>query len=333
MPKKTLARLDDNLVLVRFILHQFGVKSFEELTDDLKKPWLEGYTDENESRFLVAIKNNHPISDGFAQSLTEYDANIYRHTQQLNRKRPEPLRWKYFQYISLLFMEIYLDWYFRDRTGLQVALNKYLTNELGAKKQLTFDVPLYAPGEMNKLAIWQATGSGKTLLMHMHILMLEFFAERYDKRDRFNKFILITPNEGLSQQHLLDLELSDIPAQIFGTGTNVGLFSIKKDFVVEVIEITKIKDKSGDKTIAVEAFSLNNIVFIDEGHRGTSGTEWKRLRDYLSEDGFAIEYSATFGQAIDAKDKDQFSEYAKAILFDYSYRYFYNDGYGKDYRI
>lgn len=25
--------------------------------------------------------------------------------------------------------------------------------------------------------------------------------------------------------------------------------------------------------------------------------------------------------------------YAKAVLFDYSYRYFYEDGYGKDYRI
>jgi hypothetical protein len=25
--------------------------------------------------------------------------------------------------------------------------------------------------------------------------------------------------------------------------------------------------------------------------------------------------------------------YAKAVLFDYSYRYFYADGYGKDYRI
>ena len=26
-------------------------------------------------------------------------------------------------------------------------------------------------------------------------------------------------------------------------------------------------------------------------------------------------------------------EYAKSILFDYSYKYFYEDGYGKDYRI
>ena len=27
------------------------------------------------------------------------------------------------------------------------------------------------------------------------------------------------------------------------------------------------------------------------------------------------------------------AEYGKAIAFDYSYRHFYNDGYGKDFRI
>src|SRR5690625_7857080 len=66
--------------------------------------------------------------------------------------------------------------------------------------------------------------------------------------------------------------------------------------------------------------------------------KWKPFSDQLSETGFAFEYSATFGQAINAisrkKDKEEFiQEYAKSILFDYSYKYFYEDGYGKDYRI
>ena len=34
-----------------------------------------------------------------------------------------------------------------------------------------------------------------------------------------------------------------------------------------------------------------------------------------------------------AKQKALIDEYGKATLFDYSYRYFYNDGYGKDYQI
>jgi hypothetical protein len=57
-----------------------------------------------------------------------------------------------------------------------------------------------------------------------------------------------------------------------------------------------------------------------------------RFRNALCEKGFSFEYSATFGQAIKG-DKALTDLYAKSILVDYSYRYFYNDGYGKDYQI
>ena len=57
-------------------------------------------------------------------------------------------------------------------------------------------------------------------------------------------------------------------------------------------------------------------------------------RKRLCEKGFSFEYSATFGQAMKASGKkDLTDEYAKCILFDYSYKYFYKDGFGKDYRI
>jgi len=47
-----------------------------------------------------------------------------------------------------------------------------------------------------------------------------------------------------------------------------------------------------------------------------------------------LKYSATFGQALSAARNDPLTaEYGKAIVFDYSYRYFYGDGYGKDFRI
>ena len=64
---------------------------------------------------------------------------------------------------------------------------------------------------------------------------------------------------------------------------------------------------------------------------------WKGYRNKLTQEGFSFEYSATFGQAIAAQTGASrtalLEEYGKATLFDYSYRYFYNDGYGKDYRI
>ena len=49
--------------------------------------------------------------------------------------------------------------------------------------------------------------------------------------------------------------------------------------LVEIIEISKLSEESGDKTIAVDSFESNNLVLIDEGHRGASGNEWKQRRD------------------------------------------------------
>ena len=145
-----------------------------------------------------------------------------------------------------------------------------------------------------------------------------------------------------------------------------------------IIDINKLGDVMGEKTVAVEAFEGNNLVLIDEGHRGTgtAAGAWMSRRESLTRGGFAFEYSATFGQAVakgltvdkaeqdiqknkakllfgksDLKKLDEQQKaalilnndekrkartlatrevYAKSILFDYSYKYFYEDGYGKE---
>ena len=78
-----------------------------------------------------------------------------------------------------------------------------------------------------------------------------------------------------------------------------------------------------------------NLVFVDEGHKGKKSEEqkWAKLRDKLAEKGFVFEYSATFGQILSEQNEDILKEYSKAILFDYSYKYFYLDGYGKDFWV
>jgi len=53
----------------------------------------------------------------------------------------------------------------------------------------------------------------------------------------------------------------------------------------------------------------------------------------LGSNGFTFEYSATFGQILSEKDWTTMEEYAKSIVFDYSYKFFYNDHYGKDFRV
>src|ERR1039458_2494700 len=146
-----------------------------------------------------------------------------------------------------------------------------------------------------------------------------------------NRILLLTPNEGLSRQHLVEFETAGIEAELFNKDGR-GLFSGQ---AVEILDIHKIKDEMGDKTVAVDAFEGNNLVLIDEGHRGASGGEegtWMRFRNALCEKGFSFEYSATFRQAVKG-NKALTDLYAKSILFDYSYRYFYGDGFGKDYQI
>ena len=50
------------------------------------------------------------------------DQNIVTHTMRLNERRiargEDPIVWKYFQYLTLLFTEIYLDRYFHDPNAL-----------------------------------------------------------------------------------------------------------------------------------------------------------------------------------------------------------------------
>jgi len=76
-------------------------------------------------------------------------------------------------------------------------------------------------------------------------------------------------------------------------------------------------------------------VLVDEGHRGAgrgkSGA-WMGRRDQLAKGGFCIEYSATFKEAVQG-DEYMRNRYARCVLFDYAYRSFYRDGYGKDFTI
>ena len=318
----------DNLVLFLWLVSCFGFDVFQEISRRYNSTDFEGYNEENESKMIHALlgqpRNEKIVSKN---NLFDYDANIYRHTQRISKKR-DYLEWKYFQYLTLLFTEVYLDHYFRDPQLLLNELNSKVTAMNDGRgnnekiKQYSFD-------DLHKLAFWNATGSGKTLLMHVHLLQYQYYQNKYKTKDKIDHILLITPNEGLSRQHLEELDLSSISAIIFDRSSTA-----YRGHLVEVIEITKLDETAGDKRVAVEALSGNNLVLVDEGHRGLGGDKWKKMRDKLVEIGFTFEYSATFGQAMGNKiNEDLYQEYAKCILFDYSYRYFYNDGYGKDYRI
>jgi len=324
-------KLDQSLLLNAYFLNLFGYKTVDELYQDMKSPDLEGTID---GVSLLCKELMEHIADASLTSaqLLEYDHNIISHTDAINRERENRITWKYFQYLALMFTEIYLDRYFANREAFCEELNRFqkIKYEEGGAWNAFYD-PI-KPEELNKLAFWCATGSGKTLLMHIHLKQFMHYAAKYH-HSQPDRTLLITPNEGLSSQHIDEFGLSDIHAEAFSPRSGKKMFTD-----VEVIEITKLADESGEKTVSVKCFEGNNLVFVDEAHKGSSGDIWWKNREALTKQGFSFEYSATFGQAVasqsTANDRVRRRlEYGKCTLFNYSYRYFYNDGFGKDYNV
>ncbi|AYJ73869.1 putative type III restriction endonuclease subunit R [Thermus phage phiLo] len=322
--------LQERLLLNRYLCNQLGFEHFRQMRDalkDIKEGWDAG----GHSHFYWRLVGQQGLKVP-PDKLATYDLRIKDYVDQLNSTGERHVQLKYFQYLAALFTEIYLDDLFSDRERLLRKLNEFVEEE---NRKLPKGIPsyeLFTEADLDKLAFWMATGSGKTLVMHINLWQYEYYSQ--GKRG-YNNVLLITPNEGLSQQHLDELDKSGIPAIHH---KNAGSLS-QGNGLVRVIEITKLtKTKRGEgQSVDVDAFGPNNLLLVDEGHRGASGEVWRELRQRLAEQGFTFEYSATFGQIVNGASKDKrpalLEEYSKAILFDYSYPHFHEDGYGKDYWI
>ncbi|MHA1782501.1 MAG: DEAD/DEAH box helicase family protein, partial [Promethearchaeota archaeon] len=239
---------------------------------------------------------------------------------------------KYFQYLAILFTEIYLDQLFNNTKFFLKELNQFVISEF--KDKMDF---LFSRDSLNKLAFWMATGSGKTLILHINYLQFLNYNSGPERID-FDNIILITPNENLSKQHYNELRKSSLNCEIFQQSQQGYFSSLLDPKIIKIIDIHKLTEEKKGKgvTIDVEFFGGKNIIFVDEGHKGSGGEKWKKCRERISEEGFTFEYSATFGQAVNRPGNQQealLEEYAKSIIFDYSYHYFHDDGFGKDYRI
>ncbi|MBX3372503.1 MAG: DEAD/DEAH box helicase family protein [Phycisphaeraceae bacterium] len=307
-------------------------------------------------RFFEAIAGVMPtVADADVvpvDRLRVYEQNILEHTQEINTSRlrhNQPrIDWKYHQYLALLFTELFLDRYFRDAGALRDEINATITGhnaEAAAPDRVALFPTEAREGDdadprrqLARLAFWCATGSGKTLLMHVHVRQFrQYHAAAFAAGTwpRLDQVILVTPNDGLSAQHATEFTQSGFEVVTVGEQGVDGLFAPLAQRAIRILSIHKFQDDHGKATVATEAFEGCNLVLVDEGHRGAGrGGEgkWIARRDQLSRDGFCIEYSATFKEAI-GNDEEMKDRYARSVLFDYAYRSFYRDGYGKDFTI
>ncbi|MFK5953862.1 MAG: DEAD/DEAH box helicase family protein [Desulfobacterium sp.] len=339
----------NKLILNQWLLTLFGInplrndkkRPFHKLAESIRNHRQEGLDKDNLHHFFHALTTSdlffnevNPINRA---QLLVYEENIVRHTQAINSKRHRSVDWKYYQWLSLLFVEIYLDRYFCDKEGLLADLNGYV-DKFNSRWPGYSDMGYFNKDELNKLSIQNATGSGKTLLMHVNLMQYRHYTKRYGKEKELSRAILISPNERLSDQHIAEFAQSNIGASNFAKeGHN--LFTLAQGLNrVDVLEITKLGDKEGPKTLAARSIGDQNLLLVDEGHRGLSGKNakrdenaWFKYREMLCKKGFAFEYSATFDQAVSGTGHED--DYARTVIFDYSYRWFYEDGFGKDYQI
>jgi hypothetical protein len=278
------------------------------------------------ARFLRA-KSNVNVDE---KALLRYDENVRRHTEKINAGRSEAITWRYFQHLAALMTEHYLSQLKNNPAELVSGINEFAEKWNAHRTYIKY--PTVSREDLDKLAYWMATGSGKTLVMH-----LNYYQYRHYFPGEIDHHVLVTPNEGLTEQHMQALQKSGI-ACVYYDRLRSGGFAARPE-AVKVLEISKLAlEKTGEgMRVGVDAFEGQNLVFVDEGHKGASseaGT-WRTLREQLAgPEGFTFEYSATFGQAVGGSTPASVEEeYGRSILIDYSYQRFYEDGYGKDYQI
>ena len=322
-PPRTPPRpLDQRLTLAMWFADQMGYADNLEMLLDLRESSENWDGEKHPALRRAADRGKVKIQP---DALAEMDDNIRADLALINRHRTPRVTLKYFQYLSALAVENFLRRYSADREELARELRTFARHR---DQHGRYPAPQGAD-DLNKLALWAATGAGKTLLMHLNYR--QFLRRRKSGLFVPEGVILLTPNETLSEQHIEEMRLSGIPCGRLHE--SAGGLGMEGDFPVRVVEITKFTARrKGAASVPLDAFSGRNLLLVDEGHRGAAGKAYFAVRDQLAARGFVLEYSATYGQAF-APQNPRTEEYARSIVFDYSYRHFHGDGYGKEFNV
>ena len=159
MPPVQITSLEQHLVLLAWLNRQFGYEHNRDLLEDMKESD-EGFDAEGRSfvyHRLVSCGDAVSISP---DALAQYDDNIRNHLHAMNARRSEPITLRYFQHLAALYTEVFLDGYFNRRGETLRSLNDFVS-EYDAGEP-------FSESDLKKLAFWMATGSGKTLIMHLN---------------------------------------------------------------------------------------------------------------------------------------------------------------------
>ncbi len=251
-------KLENRLVLLAWLNDLFAYESNQEMLADLRQAH-EGPNSAGRSNISLRLESRGEKIKISLADLVRYDDNIREHLRAMNLRRPEPITLLYFQYMAVLYTEIFLDWNFRHQRELLSALNTFVQERNAAMLAGELQDSEFTEHDLMKLAFWMATGSGKTLIMHINYRQFLHYNDL-----SLDNILLITPNEGLSEQHIAEMRVSGIPCRQFDLNES-GLGFAEKD-VVRVIEIQKLVEekRGGGVSVPVEAFEGNNLILVEQ---------------------------------------------------------------------
>src|SRR6266705_3384969 len=115
-------KLEQRLVLAAWACQELGYASNKAMLEDLSQRE-EGFDSSGNSYLVQAILSRGAACLIPKDDLERYDANVRSHLAYFNRHRKEPLTLRYFQHLSLLITELFLDRLFNHEKALRKELN------------------------------------------------------------------------------------------------------------------------------------------------------------------------------------------------------------------
>ncbi|MEG2001317.1 MAG: hypothetical protein RR053_08000, partial [Evtepia sp.] len=159
--------------------HRKRVRPFRKLSERLENCTRDGLADDGLHFYYHELVEGDffgwPECRISPEMLLTYEKNIVQHTEKINASRSTAIHWKYYQWLTLLFVEIYLDRYFGNREKLLNDLNIFVDKFNQTYGENGLSVNFYKDSDLNKLCLQNATGSGKTLLMTVNYWQYRFY--------------------------------------------------------------------------------------------------------------------------------------------------------------
>ena len=115
-------KLEQRLVLAEWACRRLGFSSNQAMLEGLREAQ-EGFDGEGRSFLVLAVMARGAKCLVPEEDLVRYDANIRKHLANINKHRQEPLALRYFQHLSLLVTELFLDMRFNRQRTLRKELN------------------------------------------------------------------------------------------------------------------------------------------------------------------------------------------------------------------